>query len=743
VIGSDLSHAARPEPRRWRDLSALFNPGSVAVVGASNDGAKWGNWIARRALRGEHRRPVYLINRNGGEILGRRAYQALADVPGPTDLVVVAVPAAGFEAAVDEALAVGARAIVGISAGLGESGPAGRARERAVADRVRAAGAILLGPNGLGVFDAGAELDLTSNGFPSGSIGLVSQSGNLALELSLLAADAGLGFSRFASLGNQADLDVAELVAAFAVHDETHLIAVYCEDFRDGRAFASAAATAVAQGKPVLLLTVGRSAASARAARSHTGALASASLAVDAACHAAGIDRVVTPHELMNLAQALLAGTHPRGRRVAILGDGGGHGAIAAEAAARVRLTVPAFTPALSGCLRDGLPVTAATSNPIDLAGGGEQDIFSFERTTRLLLDTGEVDAVLITGYFGGYGEYAQRLARQELDVARAWGAAAAQSGKPLVVHTMYAQTAAAGLLRGARIPVYRTIEAACWALARLVERAERRPQGVPALPTPTAAITADDYWSARRLLASAGVPFVAAQPVRTPAEALAAAAAIGYPVVLKALGVSHKSDVGGVLVGITDASALTHAIDDLRLRLAPPAFSVERMARLDKGVELLIGVRRDRRFGPMALVGMGGLYTEILGDVGVALAPVDAEYAETLLRSLRGAPLLLGYRGRPPCDVAGAARALADLSLLAAAHPEIDDVEVNPLLVSPDGVLGLDARIVLRQASFAHDSGGTHPAPGRGRKAVMARVRTTLYKYSPRGGDVHSDATA
>lgn len=689
-------------PGRWRDLSALFNPGAVAVVGASNDGAKWGNWLARRALRGEHRRPIYLVNRNGGEVLERRAYRALAELPGPSDLVVIAVPAIGFEHAVDEALAAGARAIVGISAGLGESGAAGRAREQVVSERVRAAGAVLLGPNCLGVFDAAAELDLTSNGFPCGSIGLVSQSGNLSLELALLAAEAGLGFSRFASLGNQADLDVAELVASCAAHDETRLIAVYCEDFRDGRAFAAATAGAVARGKPVLLLTIGRGVAAARAARSHTGALASATVAVEAACRAAGIDRVTTPHELINLAQALLSGAQPRGRRVAILGDGGGHGAIAAEVAESAGLNVPAFSPELSERLRAGLPATAATANPIDLAGGGEQDIYSFERTARLLLSADEVDAVLLTGYFGGYGEYSPQLAQQELEVARTLGTMAAGHAKPLLVQTMYARSAAAELLRAAGTPVYAAVEAAAGALARLVERAERRRQGIPALPEPAPAVTADDYWSARELLAAAGLPFAAARLVRTAAEALAAAAEVGYPVVLKALGLSHKSDAGGVVVGLAGEAALMQAFADVQARLAPPLFSLERMARLEKGVELLIGVRRDHRFGPIALAGLGGLYTEVLADVAVALAPLDAEHAMFLLRSLRGAPLLLGYRGRPPCDVAGAARALAALSLLAAAHPEIEEIEVNPLLVSPDGVLGLDARLVLAKKGDA-----------------------------------------
>ena len=233
-----------------RDLRPLFDPASVAILGASDDPAKWGNWLARGALRGSHRRPVYLVNRNGGEVLGTRAYTSVTELPEAPELVVIAVPAAGFEQAVDDSLAMGARALVGITAGLGEAGGDAAAREQALVQRVRDAGAMLLGPNCLGVYDASSDLGLASNEFPPGSIGLISQSGNLALELGLLSRRYSLGFSRFASIGNQADLDLAELVASYAEHPATELIALYAEDFRDGRAFAAAAAAAAEARDP-------------------------------------------------------------------------------------------------------------------------------------------------------------------------------------------------------------------------------------------------------------------------------------------------------------------------------------------------------------------------------------------------------------------------------------------------------------------------------------------------------------
>ena len=232
-----------------RDLRPLFDPRSVAVLGASDDPAKWGQWIAAGALRGAHRRDVWLVNRNGGEILGHHAFRGLDELPDAPELVVISLPAAAFEEAIDASLAAGARAIVAITAGLGEIDEAGKDREAAVVERVRAAGAVMLGPNCLGVYDASAELDLGMNEFSPGSMGLISQSGNLALELSLLAAQYGVGVSRFASLGNQADIDAAELVEAIAADEATRVIGVYCEDFRDGRGFLRAVARARAASK--------------------------------------------------------------------------------------------------------------------------------------------------------------------------------------------------------------------------------------------------------------------------------------------------------------------------------------------------------------------------------------------------------------------------------------------------------------------------------------------------------------
>jgi acetate---CoA ligase (ADP-forming) len=677
-----------------RDLSALFDPRSVAVLGASAVPGKWGFWLARGALKGEGRRSVYLVNRKGGEILGRPAYTALDELPEPPEFVVITVPAAGLEEAVEASLAAGAKAIVAISAGLGEMGAEGVARERAIAERVRAAGAVLVGPNCLGVYDAQAEFELASEELEPGAVGLISQSGNLALEIGLLGGEFGLGFSRFVSLGNQADVEAWELVESYAEHGPTRLIAVYLEDFRDGRAFARACASA---GKPVVLLAGGATEASARAARSHTGALASDLAAVEAACVAAGIELVRSPKEVVDLAQALLAGRRPRGRRIALAADGGGHTVVASDLVAAEGLELPALSEATRARLGEALPSTATLTNPVDFAGGGEQDISSFAKVARALLESGEVDTALLTGYFGGYSQYSDEFGRQEVETAEAMAQAAEETGRPLLVHTMYWRGAAAEALRASAVPVFREVEAAVWAAGRLARTTPAALQEVPALPAPAPPVEGEqDYFAARALLAEAGLPFAEARQAAGLQEALTVAAEVGYPVVLKAVGPLHKSDSGGVAVGLTDPRELAEALTRMDGALAPPWYSVERLAPLAEGVELIVGAKRDPRFGPVLLVGAGGLYAEVVGDVAVALAPVSEAAAEALLRSLRIAPLLAGARGRATVDVRAAARAAAVLSRFAAEHPEIAEVEVNPVLVTPGGALGLDARIVL-----------------------------------------------
>lgn len=679
--------AERPNPAA---LEVLFAPASVAVIGASDDIRKWGNWLAKGALAGPV--PVHLVNARADVVLGRPAVPSLAQAGLTADLAVVAVPASAFEAAVDDALAAGARAIVGISAGLGETGPEGKDRERAVVERVQSAGAVLLGPNCLGVSDAAAGLSLTSNPLQSGDVAFISQSGNLSLELAQLLDDYGLGFSRFASLGNQAHLEAADLVEATLSHDSTKVIAVYCEDFRDGRRFAQVALDARKAGKPVVLLTVGASEASARQASSHTASLVSSSNVVDAACAAGGIVRVNTPSQMVDAIALLRESPIARGRRVAIITDGGGHAAIAADVAESLELRVVPFTPGLAATVADELPAAATSVNPIDVAGGGEQDLSCFGRVVASVLTSGEVDAMVVSGYFGGYGQYGQTLADLEVGTAGALADAVVTSGRPLVVHTMFPRSAAADLLRRRGVPVYRTIEGALVALGGTAGVVSA---GLDPILEAQPALSDLGYWEVRAALRAVGVQFPQARLVSSEAGLEAMLPSMEFPVVIKAMGLLHKSDVGGVRLGVSDADAVRTEYRTMVERLNPPAVTIEQMVDTSAGVELIVGVRQDARFGPIAMVGAGGILTEVLDDVATALAPVDAARAIDLLRALRLSPLLDGARGRAAVDIEAVAEQIAAITHFACAHPEIADFEVNPLLATASGAVALDARAI------------------------------------------------
>jgi acyl-CoA synthetase (NDP forming) len=676
-------------------LAALFDPRSLAVVGASDDPAKWGNWIARNALKGAHRRHVFLVNRRGGDVTGHRVYASLADLPVPPELVVLSVPEASFETAIDDALAAGSRVLVAITAGFGELGDAGRERQTRIVAKVRAAGARLLGPNCMGVSDAGAELFLASSVTGAGPVGLVSQSGNLGIELGLLLEREGLGFSRFVSLGNQADIDAEEVLESLVDHESTRAILLYLEEIRDGRRLVAAARRAHAAGKPVVLIAAGAGAAAARAARSHTGALAAGAAVVGSACRAGGMVAVASPRQAVAAIQVLLPRVRPHGPRLGIVADGGGHGVLAADLATAAGLEVPQLQPATAAALAAGLPRTASTSNPVDLAGGGEQDFSSYGRVVDTLLASGEVDAVLLTGFFGGYSLKSDELGRRELAAAALMANARDARERPLLVHSMHHAAMPNDALRQRDIPVFAATEDAVQALARAV-RWRSLPSALLPPPPPAAPVAREDYWSARTSLADAGLPVARARllaPDVTPE-----ASGLTYPVVVKALGLPHKSDAGGVLLGIASDDSLAATVADLRARLAPAAIVVEEEAPRANGVELIVGCRHDPSFGLMLLVGLGGIYAEILNDTAIALGPVDVKAAAAMIHSLRGAPLLSGARGRPPLALEAAATFAARFSALAAAHPEIAEIEVNPLLVLPGRVVALDARIVLTE---------------------------------------------
>ena len=403
--------------------------------------------------------------------------------------------------------------------------------------------------------DNTTETYLSSNAFVRGDVAVLSQSGNLAIELDRLLSARGLGMSRFVSLGNQADVTLVELVEACAADPATAAIAVYVEDFRDGRGFVEAAAAAVDAGTPVVVLAAGASSAAARGAQSHTGSLTSDAAVIGAACDVAGAIQVHTPRELADVLLALRQQAVPRGPRVAVLTDGGGHGVIACDVAEAAGLVVPPLGETTQQALRDALWSQSSVANPVDLAGAGEMDPLSYARAFAVLQAADDVDAILMTGYFGGYSSGEDGLTGLGPDECAAAKQIAADAAgcKPVAVQSIFPDAPSCRVLAEGGVPVFAAIEDAASALAAAALPARRA--HVEPVPSPAEPVAATDYTAARAAFASAGVRFVRAHEVTTREELVAAADALRAPYVLKALGLLHKSDAGGVVVGLPDRS--------------------------------------------------------------------------------------------------------------------------------------------------------------------------------------------
>jgi len=686
----DLAPAPAPA-----SLGALWDPEAVTVVGASADTSKWGWFLARGALRGAHRRPVHLVNRRGAEIAGVPSVRTLPDVPGPLGLVALCVPAAHVPSVVGEALRLGATGFVGITAGIDHA--VGRVgAEQELAERIRAAGARLVGPNCLGVVDVSSELHLAWGDFVPGHLAVVSQSGQLGPEIAGLAARRGMGISRFVSVGNQADVSAAEALASVADHEATRVAVLYAESFGYGTAVVEAITRLRAAGKPTVVLTVGASGASRAAAASHTGSMTSATDVVDAACRAAGAARVSTPTEAVDLAMLLSQPLRPAGRRVALVADSGGQGAIAADVATASGLEVAPFGEERRALVADLLPVDAGVTNPVDLAGAGEQDLVTYARVVETCLADDDMDSVVLSGYFGSYAVDTPTQADAERTVVEEVAAAARRYGKPVVLHSMCHRSPTTVRATELGLPVYQSIEAALGALASASELGRyartlppARVLGEPAL--------AGGYLAARQLLERVGISFPAARRVHNGEEVRAATQEVPAPWVLKADWIEHKTEHAAVAIGIDGVEDAETAFEEMHSRLGDGAYVLEAMDERRDVVELIVGLRHDPGFGPVVMVGAGGVQSELWADTVVELAPVSTGTARSMLERLVSHRLLTGWRGRPAVDLEAVAHAVAALSELGAVQG-ISEIEVNPLRCAPGGVLAVDALVIRKK---------------------------------------------
>lgn len=677
-----MTPALDPQP----SLRVFSDPASVAVVGASSNPANWGYWLASGALDGIERRAVHLVNRSAEEVLGRPSAPDLTALPAAPELVALCVPAPQVASVVEQGLEMGVRGFIGITAAIPD--------EPGLANRIRSGGARLLGANSLGLYDASTDLRLAWGQFSPGAVAIITQSGQLGSELAILCDRNGIGVSRFVSVGNQSDVTGTELLMDLATHRSTKIVALYLESFAGGVELFDVLRRLKAIGKPTLLLTVGGSAASARLARSHTGSLTSPTTMVDAACRAAGVLRVRTPTELVDVARGFLTVRTPSGRRVAIAGDSGGQCGIAADVAIAGGLQVPPLAAATASKLADSLASGAGHDNPVDLAGAGEADLTSYATVIGAILSDPVIDGAILTGYFGRYATDNPRLTDRELVIAGRIGASARATAKTVVVHTMAPASEVSSALWAHGVPAVGSIEEAVRMVRGLCVLDAEPPARARARPVVTAPVL-PGYWAARTLIEAVGVPTPRARVVRTTGQVRRAASTLTAPYVLKAGWVEHKSDVGAVVLALTDEVALVRAFAQLRARLGEGEYVVEEQDTCLGSVEVIVGAQRDPALGPVVIVGAGGTAAEVWQDVAIECAPVSERMAAAMIARLRCAPLLAGWRGRPGVDVGALVEVLTAVSHLISTRPDIAEIDLNPVRVSPRGALAVDTLVV------------------------------------------------
>jgi acetate---CoA ligase (ADP-forming) len=676
-------------------LAPFFAPQAVAVVGASRRRGSIGGELFRNILDGDFTGAAYPVNQRAEPVAGVRAYRSVAEIPDRLDLVVVCLPGDGVLAAAREALERGVRALCVISAGFAETGRKGAERQEQLLALVRTHGARLIGPNCLGIAVSRPRLNATfaPRAFAPGTIGFSSQSGALGLAVLERAAARGLGLSAFVSIGNKADVSSNDLLEFWEDDPDTELIALYLESFGNPRRFGRVARR-VAGRKPILAMKGGATRAGARAARSHTAALAGSDAAVDALFRQAGVTRARTLEELLDAAAFFSSQPLPRGRRVAILTNAGGLAILAADACDAVGLELAELADATSERLGAFLPAEASVANPVDMLGGATGP--EYERAIPALLADPNVDALIVL--------FVPPVVAGADEIAAAVARAVPDEGKP-VLACLIAEDGIPAALRDGKVAAFDYPESAAFALGAAADRAEwlRRPVGT--VPEPigvdrqaargvvdAAFAQADDAWLAprevRALLTAYGIPLVPELTADSPEEAATAAERLGFPAVVKtAAAGAHKTETGGVALGLSDAGEVRAAA----ARIGGPVL-VQPM--LSGGAELLAGLVQDPVFGPLVAFGPGGVLAELIGAAEFRIAPLTDVDVHELLTTGKAGKLVAGYRGSPPADTKALADLLHRLSLLGEELPEVAELDLNPVIAGPDGCVAVDGRV-------------------------------------------------
>jgi acetate---CoA ligase (ADP-forming) len=680
-------------------LELIFNPRRVAVVGASDRPGKMGTTFMRNlaTFAGE----VVPVTRSQETVDGRKAYRRLQDIPRGVDLAVLVVPAAAVPGVMADAAAAGAGAAIVISGGFAEAGPEGAALQRAAVEAAHAGGVRVVGPNCFGVQNCNAGLNASmATGTPpaGGDIALATQSGAYGMAIYTLGLEQDLRFSKVYAAGNKADIGDAEVLEYLGSDPESSVVCFFLESLDEGRAFYERA-RAITPRKPIIVAKTGRSEAGARAATSHTAALAGNAKVWDAAFRQAGVVVARSGLEMVDAAKALDWQPVPAGPRVGIVTNSGGTGVELTDLLAEEGLVVPELTPGLQARLARSLPAYASPRNPVDVTPDWARFAELYPLCLETLARSGEVDAIVLVlvqrsaldpAVAEAVVETAGRLAgdRVRVPVYVCWVAPRQAQGN-------------ADLLQSARIPCFEWPERTARALghaerygqsrarSRPAATVPRRPAGLPALGTGLVGPGA-----AADLVRAFGIEVAPQALCAGEEDAAAAATTLGYPVVAKVASerLVHKTEAGGVRLGLADEAAVRAAVRDL---LALDAGARVLLQAQVSGQEVIVGGFRDPQAGPVVMVGLGGVFVEVLADVVFRLAPIDEEEAAEALGSLRGYPILAGARGRPGVDLGALATTLAGASRLLVALPEIAELDLNPILAAPDAATTVDVRIL------------------------------------------------
>jgi acetyl coenzyme A synthetase (ADP forming)-like protein len=684
-------------------LRPFFAPASLVVIGASTRRDSIGGLLFRNVLSAEFDGAAYPVNRTGEPVAGVRGYSSVDELPEVPDLAVICLPGKHVLPAAEAALRRGALALCVISAGFAEIGLEGLERELELVAMVRQHGARLIGPNCLGIAVAGARLNATfgPHALPPGTIGFSSQSGALGLALLEKAAERNLGLSAFISIGNKADVSSNDLLEYWEDDPTTNLILLYLESFGNPRRFGRIARR-VARSKPILAMKSGTTSSGARAASSHTAALAGSEAAVEALFHQAGVLRAGTLEELIDASALLSTQPLPGGRRVALLTNAGGLGILAADACDAEGLELPELSDETKEELAQLLPSEASLANPVDMLGSATAA--AYEAAVPALLRDPRTDAVIVL--------FVPPVTAGAEDVAAAVLRGVEQVGdveKPVLAAILSAEGMPTSLQGTSSVAVFPYPESAARALGLAARRAEwlRRPAGsVPAVDGIDAhrarALVerlleeSEERWleadELRALLEAYGIPFVLERVAATADEAVAAAAELGFPAVVKtAEAGAHKTETGGIALGLADEAALRKALE----RIGLPVL-VQPM--IEGGTELLAGIFQDPTFGPLVAFGPGGIFAELIGEAGFRIAPLTDADANELVHTGKTGRLVAGYRGSPAADADALEDLLHRLSRLGEDRPEVAELDLNPVLARPDGCIAVDARARVRR---------------------------------------------